>query len=81
MALQAKIGHDGGHDAGLGERPSACQLLRDNRHQLIAVDQMALFIDDQHAVGVAVEGDADVGAHFAHLARPGLRVRSSRRRD
>ena len=41
--------------------------LRDDRHQLVAVDDMAFFVDDQHAVGVAVERDADIGAHFAHF--------------
>ena len=38
-----------------------------HRHQLIAVDQMTLFIDDHDAVGIAVERDPDIGAHLAHL--------------
>src|SRR5262245_11915022 len=29
---------------------------------------MATLVDDQHAIGVAVERDADIGAHLAHLA-------------
>ena len=33
---------------------------------------MALLVDDDHAVGVAVERDADVGAHLAHLLRQRL---------
>ena len=34
---------------------------------------MALLVDDHHAVGVAVERDADVGAHLAHLAAQRVR--------
>ncbi len=58
---------------GLASRPSAMPTFGDDRHQLIAVDDMAPFIDDQHAVGVAVERDADVGAHLPHLSRERLR--------
>ncbi len=54
---------------GRVSRPSSRQLLRDHGHQLVAVDQMALLVDDDDAVGVAVERDADVGAQLAHLAR------------
>ena len=39
----------------------------DQRHDLVAVDQRAVLVDDHHAVGVAVERDADVGAHLMHL--------------
>ena len=67
IALEPEIGHDRGDDAAAGE-PSAPQPgLGDHRHQLIAVDHAALLVDDDHAVGVAVERDADIGAH---LARP-----------
>jgi hypothetical protein len=34
---------------------------------LVAVDDVALLVGDHHAVGVAVERDADVGAAFAHF--------------
>ena len=39
----------------------------DDRHQLIAIDDIALLIDNHHAVGIAIKRDADVGAHFTHL--------------
>ena len=47
--------------------PRAVPGLGDDRHQLVAVDDLALLVDDDDAVGVAVERDADVGAHLAHL--------------
>jgi hypothetical protein len=55
-------------------RPSACQLLGDQRHQLVAIDHLALLVDDQHPVGVAIQRDADIGAHFVHLPRQGGRI-------
>ena len=40
----------------------------DERHQLVAVDQLARLVDQHQPVGVAVERDADVGAPCAtHL--------------
>ncbi len=43
--------------------------LGDHGEQLVAVHDMAALVHDQHAVGVAIERNADVGAHLAHLAR------------
>ena len=53
---------------------------RQDRHDLVAVDDVAVGVDGEAAVGVAVVGDAEVGAV---LARRGLRAgrgASSRRR-
>ncbi len=47
----------------------------DHRHHLIAVDDLAALVDDEHAIGVAVERDADVGAHFAHFVHERRRRR------
>ena len=68
IALEAEIRHDGGDDARLASRPSSCQLCGDHRHDLVAVDDVAALVDNHDAVGVAVERDADVGAHLATLA-------------
>ncbi len=57
---------------GLARRPSACQLSAIDGEDLVAVDDVALLVDDDHAVGVAVERDADVGAHLPHLLRQRL---------
>ena len=53
---------------GLARRPSSLPAFGDHGEQLVAVDQMAALVDDDDAVGIAIERDADVGAHFAHLA-------------
>ncbi len=54
--------------------PRAMPGVGDDGHQLVAVDDLALLVDDDDAVGVAVERDADVGAHFAHLGDQRLRL-------
>ena len=41
--------------------------MRDHGHQLVAVNDLALLVDDDDAVGVAIERDADIGAHFLDL--------------
>ena len=72
-ALETEIGHHGRDDAGLGETAVFLPALRDDRQQLVAVDDMAALVDQDDAVGVAVERDADIGAHLAHLAAQGFR--------
>ena len=47
---------------------------RDDGHDLVAVDHLALLVDDDDAIGVSVERDADVGAHLAHLGDEGVGV-------
>ena len=41
---------------------------RDQRHQLVAVEDHAALVGDDQPVGVAVERDADIGAAREHLA-------------
>ena len=72
IALQAEIGHDGRDDARLRQAAVLLPVVRNHGHQLVAVDQMAVLVDDQHAVGVAVERDADIGAQFADRRRERL---------
>ena len=72
IALEAEIGHDGGDDARLGEAAIILPAFGDDGHELVAIDDLALFIDDDDAVGVAIERDADIGAHFADLADDGI---------
>ena len=81
MPLEAEIRHHRRDDAGFGEPPVVAPAFGDDGHHLVAVDHMALLVDDDHAVGVAVERDADVGAHLPHLARTAPRARSSRPRN
>ena len=57
----------------LARRPSSLHERATTRHELVAVDHVALLVDDEDAVGVAVERDADVGAQLPHLADQRLR--------
>ncbi len=50
-------------------RPFWFQDFGDQRHDLVAVDQRAVLVDDHHAVRVAVERDADVGPYLMNLLR------------
>ena len=68
VPLQAEIRHHRGDDAGLRQPAVVAPALGDDREQLVAVDQVAALVGDHDAVGVAVERDADIGAHLAHLA-------------
>ena len=67
-AFEAEIGHDR-RDQGAARQPAvARQACRDQRHQLIAVQDLAALVGDDQPVGVAVESDADIGAARQHLA-------------
>ena len=66
-AFEAEIGHDRRHNAWLAEAPVFLPALRDNAHKLVSVDHLPALVDDQDAVGVPVERNADVGAHFPHF--------------
>ena len=68
MPLEAQIRHHRGDDAGFRQPPVIPPALGDHRQQLVAIDQMAVLVGDDDAIGVAIERDADIGAHFEHLA-------------
>ena len=60
--MQAQIGHHCGHDGIAGQPALVQQVQAAGSHDLVAIDQTALLVHRQAAVGVAVEGDADVVA-------------------
>src|SRR5882757_223558 len=66
-AFEPEIGHHGGDDTGLGETAVFLPALRDHSQKLVAVDHMAALVDQDDAIGIAIERDADIGAHLAHL--------------
>ena len=59
---EAEVAHHGRDDGVLGEPALLVQREREDREELVAVDDVALGVDRQAAVGVAVEREADVGA-------------------
>ena len=64
--VEAVVGHHGHRDPAAGEAAGALEVQRRERHQLVAVDDLAGAVDGEHAVAVAVEGEADrvtAGAH------------------
>ena len=61
-------------------RPASLQRDRAGREHLVAVDTMALGIGEQRPVGVAVVGDAGVGAEADDLGRHDLGVAAPRTR-
>ena len=59
MAFEPKVGHDG-RDQPAARQPAAPRpAARDRRHQLIAVDDPAVFVAHDQAIGIAIERDAD----------------------
>ena len=74
LSLKPKVGHHG-RDHGIAlEVAAALQAERDQRHELIAVDHLPLLIDNDQAIGVAIEREADVRAVLATVSEQ-LRVR------
>ena len=78
VALEAEVAHHRRDDAARRKLAGLMPALGDDRHQLVAVDDIALLVDDDDAVGVAVERDADIGAEFLDLIDERFRRRSNR---
>ena len=70
--MKAVVGHDRHDDALAGQAAALAQVQRGEGEQLVAVDHRAGAIDGEHAVAVAVEGEAEVVAALAD----GLRERA-----
>ena len=65
---------------GRAALPSLLAGARDDVEQLVTVDDAAEVIDHDEPVAVAVEGEADVGAHAGHRELQQIRRESSRSR-
>ena len=70
-AFEPQVGHHRGDDAAADQFVVGRPLTRHQGHDLIAIDERALFIGNNHPIGIAVEGDADVGAVGDDLAAHG----------
>src|SRR6266851_6563837 len=61
IALEPEIGHHGGDHTAACQAAVAPPLVSDGRHELVAVDQPSVLARQDHAVGIAVQRNADIG--------------------
>ncbi len=73
-ALEAEVAHDRSDEGASPKALGAKHARRAQCHDHVAVDLIAFLVDHDDAVGVAVEGDAEVGAALSDLFGAGLRV-------
>ncbi len=59
--FEAHVGHGGGDDGGVGEKAAGLEVARGEEEDGVAVDDAAVLVGEEGAVGVAVEGDAERG--------------------
>ena len=72
--FQTGVAHHGGDQGFFGERFLRQHVQRGDGHDVVAVDQRAVFVAEQDAVGVAVVRDAQVRLVFDDLAAEMFRV-------
>jgi len=65
-ALEAEIGHGGGNDAIAFEFVLGFEVTGHGEENAIAVDDFAGFADKEGAVGIAIEGHAELSALGEH---------------
>ena len=57
--FKAHIGHGGGDDGGIGELVAGVEVTGGEQEDGIAVDDIAVFVGEEDAVGVPVKGNAE----------------------
>ena len=67
--FEAHVGHGGGDDGGVGEEAAGLQVAGGEQEDGVAVDDVAVLVGEEGAVGVAVEGDAHGGFVVRRLRR------------
>ena len=67
--LQAHVRHGGGDDHVAGQHAASLQIARGHQQNGVAVDDVAVCAGQHAAVGIAVEGEAEVGSARFHLSR------------
>ena len=75
---EPEVGHDRDDDGVADEQAPFAPVERAHRDELVAVDQPAVVVDGEHAVGVAVEGQPELRARGDDLAAGDPRDASSR---
>ena len=66
--LETEIGHDRGDQSTACEPSAPRQSGRDQRHQLVAVENDAALVGDDQSVGIAIERNPDIRAPRQNLA-------------
>ena len=66
-AFEPEVGHDGGHQPLPTQAPGLLHIERNQRHDLIAIDNPAALVNNDQPVRVAVQRQPDVGADLSHL--------------
>ena len=72
---EAQVAHDGRDDLGVGELAASGKVGAADGQDVVAVDLVALAVDEEHAVGVAIVGQTDVGMSAQHELAQRLEVR------
>ena len=65
--FEAHVGHGGGDDEVIGEEAARLEVAGGHEQDGVAVDRRCLGAGQHAAVGVAVEGEAEVGTAFGYL--------------
>src|SRR5260370_7726692 len=60
-ALEAEVGHYGGNQSAACEASAPRQPRRDQRHQLVAVENDAALVGDNQAIAIAVQCNPYIG--------------------
>ena len=63
---EAEVAHHGGHDRVVVQLTGLPHRQREDREDLVTVDDLAARVHREAAVGVAVEGEPDVGTVLEH---------------
>ena len=75
--MEAVVGHHRHGHPVAAETPALAQVQRRERHQLVAVDDLAAAVDRQHAVAVAVEREPERVSARDHRAGEHVEVRGA----
>src|SRR5439155_22364275 len=75
--VEAVVGHDRDRYAVPAEAIAIAKVQRGQRHQLIAVDNLPAPVDGEHAIAVAVEGEAQGVTAGDHLLGERVHVRGA----
>jgi hypothetical protein len=62
--IEAEVGHDGGDEGVVVEAIPLEEVDSEDGEDFVAIEEVAIFIAEEDAVGIAVVGEADVGLVF-----------------